>query len=100
MANIAVEDCLIDNDNRFELTLRAAKRARQISMGATPLVDMAGNKTTVVALREIAAELLTDEILENNGVAAADVDSDVDSEVDEDEQQEVAVETVEDTSAA
>lgn len=58
MARITVEDCLAHVDNNFELVLKAAKRARDISHGAQPLVDEEGDKPTVVALREIAEGLL------------------------------------------
>lgn len=54
MARLTVEDCLKSVDNRFDLVLLAAKRARQIAMGAAPLVDDDGDKPTVIALREIA----------------------------------------------
>lgn len=54
MARITVEDCLDKVDNRFQLVLVAAKRARQISNGAEPLVPWENDKPTVVALREIA----------------------------------------------
>lgn len=56
MARITVEDCLDKLPNRFELTLLAAKRARQLVMsGEDPLVPWENDKSTVVALREIAA---------------------------------------------
>ena len=55
MARITIEDCLTRIPNRFELTLAATNRARQISAGAQPLVDSDRDKTTVIALREIAA---------------------------------------------
>ena len=54
MARITVEDCLENVDNRFELVLTAAKRARQIGNGAEPLVEEENDKPTVIALREIA----------------------------------------------
>lgn len=54
MARLTVEDCLPFVDNRFQLVLVAAKRARQISMGGTPLVPIENDKPTVLALREIA----------------------------------------------
>ncbi len=54
MARITVEDCLNHVDNRFELVLLAAKRARQLLAGAEPLVVWGNDKATVVALREIA----------------------------------------------
>lgn len=56
MARITVEDCLALIPNRFELVMVAGKRARQLEMeGETPTVDWEGDKSTVVALREIAA---------------------------------------------
>lgn len=57
MARVTVEDCLENVDSRFELVTKAAKRARDISMGAQPLVEWEGDKPTVVALREIAEGL-------------------------------------------
>ena len=54
MARITVEDCLHCVDNRFELVLMATRRARQITNGAEPLVELENDKPTVVALREIA----------------------------------------------
>ncbi|HMT91387.1 DNA-directed RNA polymerase subunit omega [uncultured Thiothrix sp.] len=58
MARVTVEDCLPYVENNFELVLKAAKRARDISHGAQPLIDEEGDKPTVIALREIAAGLL------------------------------------------
>ncbi len=55
MARITVEDCLRKVDNRFELVLLAARRARQIANGVEPLVEEENDKPTVLALREIAA---------------------------------------------
>ena len=57
MARITVEDCLEVVDNRFELVMMAAKRARQLANGVQPQLDNSeGNdKPTVLALREIAA---------------------------------------------
>lgn len=55
MARITIEDCLERIPNRFELTLAVTNRARQLSAGATPLVDADRDKPTVIALRELAA---------------------------------------------
>lgn len=55
MARITVEDCLEVIPNRFDMVLAAAKRARQLEMGGTPMVAWENDKPTVVALREIAA---------------------------------------------
>lgn len=55
MARVTVEDCLENVDNRFELVMVAAKRARQLATGGKdPLVERENDKETVIALREIA----------------------------------------------
>lgn len=54
MARITIEDCLKQVPNRFQLTLAATYRARQLLQGHTPKVE-AKDKPTVTALREIAA---------------------------------------------
>lgn len=61
MARVTVEDCLDRINNRFELVLTAAKRARSIAHGARPLVEEENDKPTVLALREIAEGLVTPE---------------------------------------
>ena len=63
MARVTVEDSLEQIDNRFDLVLVAAKRARNISMGAEPLVSADNDKPTVIALREIADGLVGEDIL-------------------------------------
>ena len=63
MARITVEDCLGNLDNRFDLVLIAAKRARQISNGVDPLLPWENDKPTVMALREIAEGMVTKDIL-------------------------------------
>ena len=56
MARITVEECLDKVENRFELVMVAAKRARQIATGGKePLVHEESDKPTVIALREVAA---------------------------------------------
>ena len=61
MARLTVEDCLEYVDNRYELVLLASKRARQIALGADALVPARDDKPTVIALREIAENLVTAE---------------------------------------
>ncbi len=71
MARITVEDCLKQIPNRFQLTLAATYRARQITIGSDPQVELDKSdkdKPTVIALREIAAEKVGLEIL-NRGQA-------------------------------
>ncbi len=64
MARLTVEDCLDNVENRFELVLVASQRARQLAMGAEPLVPLDNDKPTVLALREIAENLINKAILE------------------------------------
>jgi len=63
MARITIDDVLARIPNRFELTLAATNRARQITSGASPLVDPDRDKPTVIALREIASGKVGSEML-------------------------------------
>lgn len=54
MARVTVEDCIKKVENRFELVLYAAERAREISSGSEVTVDVDDDKSPVIALREIA----------------------------------------------
>ncbi|ORU91169.1 MAG: DNA-directed RNA polymerase subunit omega [Cycloclasticus sp. symbiont of Poecilosclerida sp. N] len=64
MARVTVSDCLKEVDNRFELVLLASRRTRQILDGAEPSLELENDKPTVVALREIAAGNITEEVLD------------------------------------
>ena len=64
MARVTVEDCVDKIPNRFDLVLFAAQRARQISGGAELTLDRDRDKNPVVALREIAEELVRPDNLE------------------------------------
>jgi DNA-directed RNA polymerase subunit omega len=66
MARITVDDCLKRISNRFHLTLAATYRARQLSAGASPMVEPNRDKATVIALREIAAGKVGPEVLKKN----------------------------------
>ncbi|NMG75693.1 DNA-directed RNA polymerase subunit omega [Aromatoleum diolicum] len=71
MARVTIEDCLKRIPNRFQLTLAATYRARQITIGSAPQVELDKSdkdKPTVIALREIAAGKVGLEIL-NRGQA-------------------------------
>ncbi len=65
MARLTVEDCLPLIGNRFDIVLVASRRARQLELGAQPLVEPENDKPTVIALREIAAGLMNQEILDD-----------------------------------
>lgn len=98
MARVTVEDCVDKVPNRFSLVLLAAHRARAITSGAAPLVDVDRDKPPVVALREIAeSAILPDDIRDLLVLQYQDVQPSVRAE---DEQDRIAlaapVETSED----
>ncbi|MFN7098486.1 MAG: DNA-directed RNA polymerase subunit omega [Gammaproteobacteria bacterium] len=65
MARITVEDCLGNVENRFELVILASRRARQLAMtSADPMINVENDKSTVLALREIAAGLITPKVMD------------------------------------
>jgi len=61
MARVTVEDCVEKVPNRFNLVLLAAHRARAISAGAPLMLDRDNDKNPVVALREIADDVVDSE---------------------------------------
>ncbi|MCX2723317.1 DNA-directed RNA polymerase subunit omega [Roseibium salinum] len=61
MARVTVEDCIDKVENRFELVLLAAHRARMISSGSPLTIDRDNDKNPVVALREIAEQTVSPE---------------------------------------
>lgn len=73
MARITVDDCLKRIPNRFELTLAATYRARQLASGASPLVESNRDKPTVIALREIASGKVGTEVLKRNAGSASTI---------------------------
>src|SRR5690606_14951476 len=66
MARITVEDCLGVVDNRFELVIMAAKRARQLANGVPATIEheAGGHKPTVLALRESAARTVDNALID------------------------------------
>jgi DNA-directed RNA polymerase subunit omega len=72
MARVTVEDCLEFVDNRFDLVLKAADRARKLERGvAEPMVPLDNDKPTVIALREIAEGF---DVLAEPSESAMDID--------------------------
>jgi DNA-directed RNA polymerase subunit omega len=63
VARVTVEDCIEKVDNRFDLVLMAAHRARMISSGAQITVSRDNDKNPVVALREIGDGAISPEDL-------------------------------------
>ena len=68
MARITVDDCLKRIPNRFQLTLVATYRARQLTVGSSPMLEGEKDKPTVIALREVAEGKVGLELL-NRGQA-------------------------------
>ncbi|MDQ5942197.1 MAG: DNA-directed polymerase subunit omega [Pseudomonadota bacterium] len=68
MARVTVDDCLKRIPNRFQMTLAATYRARQLANGASPMVEADKDKPTVIALREMALGKFGVEVL-NRGQA-------------------------------
>ena len=68
MARVTIDDCLKSIPTRFQMTLAATYRARQIANGATPMVEANRDKPTVIALRELALAKFGVEVL-NRGQA-------------------------------
>ncbi|MCF6301641.1 MAG: DNA-directed RNA polymerase subunit omega [Devosiaceae bacterium] len=66
MARVTVEDCIKKVENRFDLILMSAHRARLIANGAEITVPRDNDKNPVVALREIGAGTLSPEDLEED----------------------------------
>jgi DNA-directed RNA polymerase subunit omega len=91
MARVTIEDCADKvNNNRFELVILAAHRAKQIAAGSRPKIERDNDKNPVIALREIAeekvtaAELREDVIAEhqmNKHVNETDAPADLDAEM-------------------
>ncbi|NOX49402.1 MAG: DNA-directed RNA polymerase subunit omega [Gammaproteobacteria bacterium] len=78
MARITVEDCLDHVDNRFDLVMLATRRARGLrAYGNDPLVPEENDKPTVIALREIAAGLISHEMLDSQEVSTEDEDIEI-----------------------
>ena len=63
MARITVDDCLKNLPNRFEMSLAATYRARQLANGSQPMLEANRDKPTVIALRELAQGKYGAEIL-------------------------------------
>ncbi len=65
MARITVEDCVKVVPNRFELCLIASNRAKAILSGASTTLNRK-EKPSVIALREIANEVVDVNIIRDN----------------------------------
>lgn len=78
MARVTVEDCIDKVDNRFELVLVASHRARMLAAGAPITIDRDRDKNPVVALREIAEETQSAEVLRERMIESHQTQIEVD----------------------
>ena len=92
MARVTVEDCVIKIPNRFELVLLAAQRARDMASGAQPTLERDNDKNPVVALREIAAESVPLDLLQNTLIKGMQKHVEID-EPEEDQDIEIGTQT-------
>jgi DNA-directed RNA polymerase subunit omega len=84
MARVTVEDCLNHVDNRFDLVLLATRRARQLANGLEPMIPWENDKPTVVALREVAEGIVTEDTLAEQAramEAMAEDEASIESEI-------------------
>lgn len=63
MARVTVEDCVEIIPNRYELVMVAAQRARDVAAGAVLTIERDNDKNPVVALREIAEQSVSPDVL-------------------------------------
>jgi DNA-directed RNA polymerase subunit omega len=80
MARITVEDCIDKFESRFELVLVASNRARKLHAGENPTVEKDNDKSTVIALREIADESISIDSLKDKLVQEYQMVSPLDEE--------------------
>lgn len=65
MARVTVEDCLDHVENRFKLVMISTQRARQLARGSRDAqLAWENDKPTVMALREIAAGKIDENVLD------------------------------------
>ena len=100
MARVTVEDCVLVVPNRFELCLIANNRAKSILSGAATNLDKK-EKTPVIALREIAEELVDVNNVRKNivhNIKNSGVLSYIDPTIKDSETAEIIAEELEDQS--
>ena len=68
MARITVEDCIDKVEGPYDLVLIAKERAVQLNSGEQPKVDPENDKNTVIALKEIAENKVSVEVLKESAI--------------------------------
>jgi DNA-directed RNA polymerase subunit omega len=75
MAQVPIEDLMEHVDSKYRLVIVAAKRAKQLNRGASPLVQVRSVKPTYQALEEVATGKLAYEIENTVSELAAEADA-------------------------
>ena len=83
MARVTVEDCVDKVPNRFDLVLLSAHRAREIARGMPLSLDRDNDKNPVVALREIAEETQSADVLRERMIESHQTQIEVDEPEDD-----------------
>jgi DNA-directed RNA polymerase subunit omega len=91
MARVTIEDCIRVVNNPFDLVILAAKRARDVSAGASITVSRDNDKNPVVALREIAQLTISAENLHDSVVRGMQRSHFVDDQEDQEDMDDEAL---------
>jgi DNA-directed RNA polymerase subunit omega len=87
MARVTVEDCISVVKNRFELSVLAGHRAKEISKGAlVTILKQDNDKNTVTSLREIASKAVLVDDLRNHYVRSLQKNAQADDILEEETQ--------------
>lgn len=101
MARITVEDCTPIVKNRFELSVLAGYRAKEISKGShVTIAKQENDKNTVTALREIAEEGVNIDDLRDSYVRSMQKNAQADDLLEEETQNVATNSTEDDTETA
>ena len=87
MARVTVEDCISVVKNRFELSVLAGHRAKEVSKGAPVTISKQDNdKNTVTSLREIASKTVLIDDLRDHYVRSLQKNAQADDILEEETQ--------------
>lgn len=81
MARVTVEDCVKKVEDRFELVVLAARRAKDIYAGAPLTIERNDEKNTVLSLREIADDKISVDELRGKMVKFFQRETEVDDDL-------------------
>lgn len=82
MARVTVEDCVRKVPNRFDLVVLSSERVREIMGGAPLLVHHDNDKNPVIALREIAGDVISPDQLRERLISGYQANAPIDDDED------------------